>query len=81
MRTKGSKVHENYAVECGRGRSHRGGCKDPDGWAELEGLNKADYFMLAFFKRYSKLLFSNTRKNPPKVKPIADPSISFEKVK
>ena len=32
-----------------------------DKWAEFEGLNKADIFMLGFFKRYSKLLFSHSR--------------------
>jgi hypothetical protein len=41
---------------------------NPDGWAELENLNKADYFMLAFFKRYSKLLFNHSRVKPGKKK-------------
>jgi len=32
-------------------------------------LNKADYFMLAFFKRYSMLLFGHSREEEKKPDP------------
>jgi len=43
--------------------------KFADSWADLEGLNKADYFMLAFFKRYSMLLFGHSREEEKKPDP------------